>query len=63
MPPALSLKELDKLKTAAALLEAAEKRLPVLKTLGWDRSLADAFFAGGEREPPAPLYPKVDPAP
>ncbi|MEZ5894240.1 MAG: flavohemoglobin expression-modulating QEGLA motif protein, partial [Parvularculaceae bacterium] len=63
MPPALSDAELDKLKTAAAMLQAAEDRLPVLKTLSWDRALADAFFAGGEQEPPKPEYPTIDPAP
>ena len=63
MRPALSQKELEKLKTAATLLEAAEKRLPVLRTLSWDRSLADAFFASGEREPPSPEYSGIDPDP
>ena len=63
MPPALSQNELEKLKSAAAMLEEAEKRLPVLRTLSWDRSLADEFFKSGEKEPPAPTYPKVDPDP
>lgn len=63
MAPALNQSELEKLKTAAALLETAEKRLPVLRTLSWDRSLADAFFKSREKEPPKPEYPKVDPAP
>ncbi len=63
MAPVLSQKELEKLKTAAGLLEAAEKRLPVLRTLNWDRSLADKFFQSGEREPPKPEYAPVDPAP
>lgn len=63
MAPALSAKELEKLKTAADLLERAEKRLPVLRTLNWDRSLADDFFRDGEKEPPKPDYAPVDPDP
>jgi len=63
MAKSFSDTELDRLKRAAALLETAEKRLPVLRTLSWDRALADAFFKSGEKEPPAPDYPKVDPAP
>ena len=63
MAPALTETELEKLKTAAALLETAEKRLPVLRTLNWNRSLADAFFQSGEREPPKPVYLAPDPAP
>lgn len=52
--------ELTKLKDAASLLLAAEDRLPVLRTLAWDRSLADRFFADGERALPAPAYPVID---
>ncbi len=63
MAPVISAKELEKLKTAAGLLETAEKRLPVLRTLNWDRALADKFFQSGETEPPAPEYEPVDPAP
>lgn len=63
MAPALSATELERLRTAAALLETAEKRLPVLRTLSWDRSLADAFFNSGEKEPPRPDYAAPDPAP
>lgn len=63
MPPALGPKELEKLKSAAEMLRAAETRLPVLRTLSWDRSLADAFFKSGEREPPKPEYAKIDPDP
>lgn len=63
MAPLLSQIELEKLKSAAAMLEAAEKRLPVLRTLSWDRAHADAFFKSGEKEPPKPIYPSVDPTP
>ncbi len=63
MTAALSKTELEKLKQAAAYLEEAEKRLPVLRTLSWDRAHADAFFKNGEKEPPNPEYPAVDPTP
>ncbi|WP_428406893.1 flavohemoglobin expression-modulating QEGLA motif protein [Hyphococcus sp.] len=63
MTAAFSETELEKLKQAAAILAEAEKRLPVLRTLSWDRSLADAFFKNGEKEPPSPQYPVIDPAP
>lgn len=59
----ISEKELEKLKTAAEMLRKAESRLPVLRTLSWDRALADDFFKNGKREPPAPQYPKIDPDP
>ena len=55
--------ELGRLKEAAALLLAAEDRLPVLRTLTWDRSHAEAFLASGCKTPPAPVYPSIDPAP
>lgn len=55
--------ELGRLKEAAALLLAAEDRLPVLRTLTWDRSHAEAFLASGCKTPPAPVYPRIDPAP
>ncbi len=60
---ALSENELEKLKSAAEMLRTAEMRLPVLRTLSWDRSLADTFFKNSEREPPKPEYPKIDPDP
>ncbi len=59
----LSRDEAERLEEAAALLLGAEERLPVLRTLAWDRALADQFFAAGEREPPRPDYPKIDPDP
>jgi uncharacterized protein (TIGR02421 family) len=62
-PAAISSAELERLQTAAALLLEAEDRLPVLRTIAWDRSLADAFFTGGEHEPPRPVYPRIDPEP
>jgi uncharacterized protein (TIGR02421 family) len=55
--------ELQRLKSAGALLLEAEDRLPVLKSLNWDRALGDAFLKGGARELPRPLYPTIDPAP
>lgn len=56
-------KELEKLKEAARLLQAAETRLPVLRSIGWDRALADEFFANRERELPRPDYHPIDPNP
>lgn len=63
MPDAFSSQELARLKMAASLLLEAEDRLPVLKTLTWDRSLADAFFKSGGMTPPRPVYPRIDPGP
>lgn len=60
---AFSAAELKKLKTAAALLLEAEDRLPVLRTLTWDRAVGDAFLKSGGKTPPAPLYPAIDPEP
>ncbi|MEM9232769.1 MAG: flavohemoglobin expression-modulating QEGLA motif protein [Pseudomonadota bacterium] len=58
-----SQEELARLEQAAALILRAEERLPVLRTLSWDRQLADRFFAAGETEPPAPEYPAIDATP
>jgi uncharacterized protein (TIGR02421 family) len=55
--------EVDRLKRAAALLLEAEERLPVLRSLSWDRSVGDAFLKGGGRALPAPSYPAIDTAP
>jgi uncharacterized protein (TIGR02421 family) len=60
---AFSAAELTKLKKAAALLLEAEDRLPVLRTLSWDRAIGDAFLKSGGETAPAPLYPAIDPAP
>ncbi len=59
----ISPEELVKLKQAAALLLEAEERLPVLKTVSWNRSLSDEFFAKGEKELPRPVYHRIDPEP
>tara|TARA_R110000868_G_scaffold57591_2_gene177779 strand:- start:5932 stop:7233 length:1302 start_codon:yes stop_codon:yes gene_type:complete len=55
--------EVERLQRAAWLLLEAEDRLPVLKSIAWDRSHADAFFASGMRDLPKPVYPRIDPAP
>ncbi len=55
--------ELENLKRAAALLLEAEDRLPVLRSLTWDRGHAEAFFRSGCRTPPQPVYPAIDPRP
>lgn len=59
IPPA----ELARLTAAADLLLEAEDRLPVLKTLGWDRALAETFFESGCKELPRPVYAAIDVAP
>ncbi len=51
-----TLKELLRLEEAAELLLSAEAQLPVLKTIAWDRTLADAFFAGKGKKMPRPEY-------
>ncbi|MBI1391203.1 MAG: DUF1704 domain-containing protein [Alphaproteobacteria bacterium] len=61
--PMFSSEQIAGLERAAGLLLEAEDRLPVLRSVSWDRNLADAFFAGGEKEPPRPIYPKIDPGP
>lgn len=60
---AFSAAELKKLKKAASLLLDAEDRLPVLRTLTWDRAVGDAFLKSGGAQAPAPQYPQIDPAP
>ncbi len=55
--------EIGRLKQAAELLLKAEERLPVLRALNWDRSLSDRFFASGGKEPPRPVYQKIDAGP
>lgn len=60
---AFSAKELERLKSAAALLLEAEDRLPVLRALSWDRSVSDAFFGADEKALPSVRYPVIDPAP
>lgn len=62
-PAEFSEPEVERLTGAAGLLLEAAQRLPVLRTLNWDRSYAEAFFASGEREPPQPEYEKIDPDP
>jgi uncharacterized protein (TIGR02421 family) len=59
----LSDRELDRLTAAAALILDAERQLPVLGSVAWDREVADAFFASGARALPRPVYRPVDPAP
>ncbi|MBY0421498.1 MAG: flavohemoglobin expression-modulating QEGLA motif protein [Parvularculaceae bacterium] len=56
----LSSAELARLKLAAGLLLEAETRVPVLKTLTWDRRIAEDFFASGATRLPEPDYPKLD---
>ena len=58
--PYFSNFELDRLERASALLLKAEEQLPVLKTLAWDRSLADTFFKKKEKWLPVPKYSQLD---
>lgn len=60
---AFSAAELQRLEKAAADLLRAEERLPVLRSLNWERSVGDAFLQAGGRTLPAPSYPKIDTAP
>ncbi|OFW98865.1 MAG: hypothetical protein A3E78_13635 [Alphaproteobacteria bacterium RIFCSPHIGHO2_12_FULL_63_12] len=55
--------ELDRLKRAAGLLLEAEDRLPVLRSLSWDRAVGDGFLKSAGEKLPTPVYPKIDPAP
>ncbi len=55
--------ELERLGTAGRLINDAQRALPVLATVAWDRSLADQFFASGEKQLPKPEYTKIDPVP
>lgn len=63
MGPEFSDGELERLEQAAVCLQKAKSRLPVLRTVSWDRALADQFFADKERELPKPAYPEIDPTP
>lgn len=55
--------ELERLKAAALLLLQAEDRLPVLRSLNWDRAVGDEFLKLGAKKLPRPSYPEIDPAP
>jgi len=59
----LSAKELEKLQTAAGFLQEAKARLPVLKTVAWDRALGEEFLRNNCTEPPLPEYDKINPDP
>ena len=59
----LSDTETERLEDAAARLLAAESRLPVLRSIVWDRALADDFFRQGAEVLPRPDYPRIDAAP
>lgn len=61
--PEFSADDVARLKEAAALILAAEDRLPVLKSVAWPRQYAEEFFAGGETELPDPEYAPIDPTP
>lgn len=55
--------EIERLEQAGTLLLKAEKRLPVLGRLKWDRSLSTTFFESGARALPKPEYTPIDPDP
>ncbi|MEQ8652365.1 MAG: flavohemoglobin expression-modulating QEGLA motif protein [Kiloniellales bacterium] len=63
MTRVFSSADLARLTAAADLLLEAEDRLPVLRTLGWDRALAETFFDSGCKTLPRPVYPTIDAAP
>jgi uncharacterized protein (TIGR02421 family) len=52
--------ELSRLEQASELLLSAETQLPVLKTVAWERQVADSFFAAKGKNLPQPVYPKRD---
>jgi uncharacterized protein (TIGR02421 family) len=52
---------LTKARAAARLLREAEKPVRVLRTVAWDPTVKERFFAAGERELPAPVYEVPDP--
>jgi uncharacterized protein (TIGR02421 family) len=54
-----SAAQIDRLSNAAQLLLKAEERLPVLRTLSWNRNVADEFLSAGGRELPNPAYPTI----
>jgi len=56
-------KELTKLTEAAALLQSAKARMPILRSVSWDRQIADHFFTSNCKEPPQPEYVPVETTP
>src|SRR4051812_41436205 len=62
-PDRLSPATIERLQTAAALLRKAEKPVRVLRAVAWGPEIAEAFFAGGEKELPKVSYTPLDAAP
>ncbi len=58
--PYFTTSELERLERASKLLLKAEEQLPVLKTLAWNRSIAENFFKQNEKYLPEPEYQKPD---
>jgi uncharacterized protein (TIGR02421 family) len=58
--PHFSESELSRLEQASVFLLNAEVQLPVLKTLVWNKTLADEFFKKKEKCLPEPEYQKLD---
>jgi hypothetical protein len=58
--PHFSAAELNWFEEASTLLLKAEVQLPVLKTLVWDRSLADEFYKRKEKWLPVIEYQKLN---
>ncbi len=55
--------EIERIRTAASQLRAAESSVRVLRTLSWPRSVREKFFAQGARELPEISYPQFDAEP
>ncbi|MDX2221524.1 MAG: flavohemoglobin expression-modulating QEGLA motif protein [Rhodospirillaceae bacterium] len=59
----LSPGELERLKTAAALLRKAEKPVRILRAVGWGPEVEERFMAQGAKELPQVAYTPLDPKP
>lgn len=61
--PLLSEKQRGRITEVCLLLRQAERPVRILRSVAWPRETAEAFFAGGGREPPKVSYTPVDPTP
>lgn len=62
-PERLSEAEIERLKTAAALLRKAEKPVRILRAVTWSPEVEPRFFDSGERELPEVTYQPLDAKP
>lgn len=59
----LSEAEIDRLKTAAALLRKAERPVRILRAVAWGPEVQKGFFDSKEKELPEVTYQRLDAAP